>query len=75
MSELNIKNSSNLQKATYDDETKILIVEFKNGSSYRYFNVPKTLWDQFAKTVNEDGSAGKFLNAHIRSLPNEKVEE
>jgi hypothetical protein len=76
MIELVIPNSSNLKKATYDDSTNELIVEFKNGTKYKYFEVPETVWNAFAKTINEDGSAGKFFNGFIKdSYRFQKVEE
>ena len=75
MSEINIPNSSNLKSASYDEATKIMIVNFQNGTSYRYANVPEELWSRFETTVNENGSAGKFFHANIRNLPCEKVEE
>jgi len=76
MKELNIENSSNLAKATYDETNLELIVEFKNGTKYKYFEVPETVWNAFAKTINEDGSAGKFFNGFIKeSYRFEKVED
>jgi len=75
MKGLNITNSSNLKFASWDDETNELIVEFQNGTSYKYPNVPETLWNEFSKTVNENGSAGKFFSANIKHLPCEQIEE
>ncbi|MBX7170156.1 MAG: KTSC domain-containing protein [Pyrinomonadaceae bacterium] len=75
MKELEIKNSSNLKKATFDDQTNELVVEFRNGTKYKYFDVPNEIFNEFAKTVNEDGSAGKFFNANIKSYRFEKVED
>ena len=66
--------SSNLERAGYDSATKELVVEFKNGTAYRYFDFPQNLWGEFAKTIKADGSAGKFFNQHIKHLPCEKCE-
>ncbi|HQU85918.1 MAG TPA: KTSC domain-containing protein [Pyrinomonadaceae bacterium] len=70
-------NSSNLEAAAYDEETKALIIEFKNGSKYKYPEFPLNLWTDFEATFSgEDGkSAGKFFFAKIRHLPCEQVEE
>lgn len=73
MSELNLVTSSNLEKAIYDFDTKDLVVEFKNGTAYRYFNFERKLWDEFSKTFKADGSAGKFFSANIKNLANEKI--
>lgn len=75
MADLQIENSSNLIFASWNDETKELIVKFHNGTSYKYPNVSEDLWNEFSKTVNENGSAGKFFNANIKHLPCEKIEE
>jgi len=40
----------------------ILTVTMNNGKSYRYADVPETLFDDFAKAE----SAGKFFGAHVR---------
>jgi hypothetical protein len=36
----NFRNSSNLASATYDPEVENLTIEFQDGKSYTYFNVP-----------------------------------
>lgn len=66
--------SSNLYRAGYDSAMQQLVVEFKNGTAYRYLNFPQNLWDEFAKTIKSNGSAGKFFNQHIKGLPCEKTE-
>ncbi len=70
-------NSSNLMKAGYDAENKTLVVEFKNGSRYRYADVDRDLYDEFEKEFDgEDGrSAGRFFHREIRPLPAERVQE
>lgn len=69
--------SSNLEAACYNGTSKEMIVSFKGGSQYRYFDIEEKLWNEFANTFSgENGnSAGRFFHAHIRNLPSEKVEE
>lgn len=77
MSEFKSIVSSNLDSAAYSANSKTMFVRFKNGTTYRYPSVANKIWQEFEATFSgEDGkSAGKFFNAHIRSLPCEKVEE
>lgn len=67
--------SSNLHSANYESGTRKLTVNFQNGSSYEYPNVPSDLYNRFEETFSgENGkSAGKFFNAEIKHLPCEKV--
>jgi hypothetical protein len=69
--------SSNLASANYDAGSEVLTVTFKNGTSYKYPNVPSKLYGEFEETFSgENGkSAGQFFNTHIKQLPCEKVEE
>jgi hypothetical protein len=77
MSDFKKINSSNLEAACYNGTSKEMIVQFKGGTQYRYFDIPQELWNEFADTFSgEDGkSAGKFFHANIRQLPNEKIED
>jgi hypothetical protein len=70
-------NSSNLEAASYDVVTQQMIVRFKNGTQYRYFDISPELYKAFEETFSgERGlSAGKFFNAHIRHQTSEKIEE
>ena len=54
-------NSSNLNFASYQTESKTLAVTFKNGSIYEYYEVP---WEIFTKLRMSD-SQGKFLNTNV----------
>lgn len=69
--------SSNLEAACYNGSTREMVVRFKGGNEYRYFDIPQELWNQFADTFSGDGgkSAGKFFHANIRNLRCEKIEE
>ncbi|MCH8208172.1 MAG: KTSC domain-containing protein [Nitrospinae bacterium] len=50
--------SSNIKSVEYDEEEKILSVEFKNDSIYDYSNVPKNDYDNLINDV----SKGKFIH-------------
>lgn len=58
---MNKVDSSNIESIGY--EKNDLIVEFKNGNTYKYFNVEKTLYEAFLKS----DSKGKFLNNFIKN--------
>lgn len=55
--------SSNVEAIAYDKEHHLLGVQFKNskGTFYMYHGVPEARY----KGLFEQGSVGKFLNAHI----------
>lgn len=54
-------SSSNLKKASYNTESKLLTVTFNNGAIYEYYDFP---WDKFTKFRMSE-SQGKFLNTNI----------
>lgn len=53
--------SSNV--ASIDHDGRDLIVNFHNGSSYRYTGVPTKVFDEMKKA----DSVGSFLHNHIKS--------
>jgi KTSC domain len=52
-------DSSAIEAVRYDDETRTLDVEFREGHSYRYIHVPEFIYREL---LNAD-SAGAFWNA------------
>lgn len=54
--------SSNLSGFGYDSATFILRVEFKNGATYEYFDVPQHVAD----AMNAAPSKGQFLAHQIK---------
>jgi KTSC domain len=54
--------SSNLKSVGYDSDSKTLEIEFKNGSVYRYFEVPPATNSALMKS----DSKGKFFHSTIR---------
>lgn len=59
----NFENSSSLKSAEYDSTDKILTITFNSGSSYRYRDVPKEVYQELI----EAKSAGKFFQSYIKS--------
>ena len=57
-----VVDSSSLRSVGYDAATLTLEVEFRNGSVYRYVNVPTELWASFRRAP----SMGKFFQEHVR---------
>lgn len=54
--------SSNIQSIGYDENTQTLEVEFKNGGTYQYFDVPKHEYDSLMSA----SSHGQYLAANIK---------
>ena len=62
--------SSSIASVSYDGATSVLEVEFVNGSVYRYFGVPRSVYEAFLGAE----SLGRHFNATIRSrYPSIKV--
>ena len=55
--------SSNVKSIGYDEETKTLAVEFKNGATYHYDGVPKDEWE----TARTADSFGTHFHANIKN--------
>lgn len=63
--------SSNIASVGYDQTKKSLFVNFKNGSEYRYNDVPE---DVFEELIGSE-SVGAFLNKQIKNIYEyEKIE-
>jgi hypothetical protein len=54
--------STNIKAVGYDKKDKTLEVEFHSGGTYKYNDVPKTLFDRIKRVK----SPGKFFHNHIR---------
>jgi hypothetical protein len=68
--------SSNLEAASYDTATKILVVRFKSGRAYKYFDVSPELYADFETLFDGTaGSAGSFFSKQIRFIKNEQIED
>lgn len=63
--------SSNIVSVGYDQSKKSLFVNFKNGSEYRYDNVPVEVFEELIGAE----SVGAFLNKQIKNVYEfEKIE-
>ena len=56
--------SSNVVSVGYDEDNKVLEVEFIRSGVYRYSNVPKRVYENFLKA----DSVGKFLHTKIKGV-------
>jgi hypothetical protein len=54
--------SSNVASIGYDEDTATLAVQFLNGATYQYFDVPEAEF----KGLRGAESVGKYLNEHIK---------
>lgn len=52
-----------LEAATYDRSQALLHLSFRNGTNYRYSDVPAEVYDQLLLAE----SKGRFFNLHIRN--------
>ena len=55
-------NSSTIISADYAEETETLIIRFRNGRDYIYYNVPKYVFEEFINSP----SKGQYFNLHIK---------
>lgn len=63
MTRINL-TSSMLSSAEYDDETSELTVTFNNGGAYKYFDVPRSAFEEMsAQTEN----VGKWFTANVKN--------
>jgi hypothetical protein len=54
--------SSDVASIGYDEAVQTLEIEFKATGVYRYFSVPKNVFDELSATP----SPGKFFRQHIK---------
>ena len=54
--------SSNIAGFGYTKETQVLTVEFNNGGTYNYYDVPETTFEE----MKNASSKGKFLAQNIK---------
>lgn len=64
MSWIETPQSSNLARYRYDARTHVLTVEFKNGGTYNYYDVPQRTYEQ----MNAASSKGQFLAQNIKGV-------
>jgi hypothetical protein len=54
--------SSNLKSVGYDEENKILEIEFLHGGVYQYFDVPKSVYDGLMNA----SSHGQYFDRNVK---------
>ena len=55
-------DSSNIAAIGYDHELSELFVQYKNGMTYKYKEVPTNIYERFLKAE----SKGKFMNEEVK---------
>ena len=55
-------DSSNIAAIGYDCELSELFVQYKNGMTYKYKEVPTNIYESFLKAE----SKGKFMNEEVK---------
>src|SRR5215212_6024003 len=67
--------SSTIHKVEYNEQEKVMEIEFRSGNTYRYYEVPPRMWKIFQLYIECEGSAGSFFNEYIKSnFTSEKVQ-
>lgn len=56
--------SGNLRAIGYDESAQILEIDFQHGGIYRYFGVPKKIYDGL---VNSESSYGAYHDRYIKN--------
>jgi len=56
--------SGTISRLGYDEDSRILTVEYKHGGIYNYFEVPQHVFDQ----MTASGSKGQFLTQQIKGV-------
>lgn len=57
-------DSSNVAAIGYDMESSTLQVEFNNGTTYQYFDVPESLFEG----LRDADSVGSYLASNIKGI-------
>jgi len=59
---IDTSESSTIARIGYDDDVQTLTVEFKNGGTYNYFDVPSQVFEGFRSAA----SKGQYLAQQIK---------
>ncbi len=57
-------DSTNMARFKYDAASQVLVVEFKNGGVYNYFDVPESDFEG----MRSAGSKGQYLAQRIKGV-------
>jgi hypothetical protein len=64
MSWISTPDSSNMAGFEYVEGTGVLIIEFRNGSRYSYYDVPSAVFEQMKSAP----SKGQFLAQNVKGI-------
>ncbi len=67
--------SSHLKEMKYDNDSKVLEVEFLNGSRYKYQNVPEKVFKELAEEQNILNKIGKGIMKGAKKLFGKDIDE
>lgn len=56
--------SSDIRSIGYDDETRVLEIEFHSGGIYQYYSVPRAVYEGLMNA----SSHGKYFHGHIKGV-------
>lgn len=62
MTWINTPDSSNISRFDYNEEAHVLIVEFKTGATYKYYDVPLEVFER----MRVASSKGQFLAQNVK---------
>ena len=60
-------DSSNVKSAGYDDESKVLVVEFKGGARYQYDGVGRGEYEALVLSASPGGYIAKAIKPKYQS--------
>lgn len=58
-----MQSSSNIASSAYDDERRVLRIEFTSGGAYEYLNCPRETFE----ALEASPSPGSFFNRNIKN--------
>ena len=61
-----VVKSSALTSIGYEERTRILEIEYKNGTVYRFKEVPRPIWEELKHLASSGGPIGAYVNANVR---------
>lgn len=56
--------SSQISYVGYENDTKELFITFKNGSTFKYEDVPKVIYNN----LMDSDSKGRYLNMYVKNI-------
>lgn len=59
-------SSSNVESVGYDEESQTLEIEFKNGSTYQYFDVPLNIYTGLIHADSVGGYLAEIIKGSYR---------